>query len=282
MTLVEAADRLLGTPIESVADKDLAGPSGDRHDFFTIGRYSWPNPDTSDGLPWIRRDCEVNEAAYGPDYELTRAKTMVETVTRLALAYRQTGDERYASNAADRLSSWFCVPATAMNPNLNHAAALPGVHDGVYYGIIQGELFIRIPFAVEAIAGSHEWDVARDEALRGWFRQLVSWLTGSSFGRTQAASEKNNNTAIWDRTQLAVFGHYARAAATADAALDEIQHLLSGQIAADGRLPAELARANSLTYSLYCLTGVATAASIAPDRRTNSARSRARDSHLPA
>ena len=38
----------------SVMSKPAAGPSGDKHDFYSLGTYWWPNPNTSTGLPYIR------------------------------------------------------------------------------------------------------------------------------------------------------------------------------------------------------------------------------------
>ena len=48
---------LLAIPLQNVVDgKKLVAPSGDKHDYISVGTYWWPNPDTSDGLPYIRRD----------------------------------------------------------------------------------------------------------------------------------------------------------------------------------------------------------------------------------
>lgn len=262
--LIADADAILGRPLDAVTDKPTPGPSGDPHDFYSIGRYSWPNPETADGLPWIRRDCDVNDASYEPGFDLTRTKAMIEAVVRLSLAYRHTGREVYARNAAQRLDTWFLAPETAMNTNLNQAAALPGVHDGVFYGIIQGQLFCRIPYAAALLAGSPHWPAARDRALQQWFAKFTEWLVTSPFGREQAAHPMNNNTRIWYHTQLAVFGHYASDAGTTVRALRTIRECLDGQIALDGSLPEELRRAESLVYSVYCLAGVATAAGLGP------------------
>ena len=43
----------------SVVDKAILPPSGDRHDYLSIGPYWWPNPDTADGRPYVRRDGQV-------------------------------------------------------------------------------------------------------------------------------------------------------------------------------------------------------------------------------
>src|SRR5262245_38542596 len=38
----------------SVMDKSIVPPSGDKHDFMSLSRYWWPNPNTPDGLPYVR------------------------------------------------------------------------------------------------------------------------------------------------------------------------------------------------------------------------------------
>ncbi len=54
------ADKLLSLPNPTVIDKGMTPPSGDKHDYISMGRYWWPNPDTPDGLPYVRRDGESN------------------------------------------------------------------------------------------------------------------------------------------------------------------------------------------------------------------------------
>ncbi|WP_169791971.1 alginate lyase family protein [Jiangella muralis] len=262
--LFSEAETLARQQPGAVTDKPAPASSGDPHDFSTIGRYCWPNPDTPDGMPWIRIDCEVNDASYGPRYDLTRYKEMVEAVVRLSLAYRHFGGERFAEGAAARLDRWFLDPGTAMNPNLNHAAALPGVHDGVYYGVIQGAVMTRVPYAAGLLAGSAHWPADADRRLRDWFGRYTTWLTTSPFGREQAERGKNNNTMVWYHAQRAVFGHYAGQPSAAADGLRSIAHCLDGQIELDGSLPRELSRPDSLIYSVYCLTGVANAAELAP------------------
>src|SRR5581483_8371720 len=61
--LMKDADAALQFKPVSVMDAKLVGPTGDRHNYFSLGRYYWPNPDTKNGLPWISRDGHSNEAA---------------------------------------------------------------------------------------------------------------------------------------------------------------------------------------------------------------------------
>lgn len=64
------AEALLGQKPRSVMDKTLTGASGDKHDYYTWGPYWWPDSKKPGGLPYIRRDGEVNpESRSGNDYE---------------------------------------------------------------------------------------------------------------------------------------------------------------------------------------------------------------------
>ena len=52
--LIKEADACLALKPETVTDGMLP-PSGDKHDFYAIGKYAWPNPKSADGMPYIRR-----------------------------------------------------------------------------------------------------------------------------------------------------------------------------------------------------------------------------------
>lgn len=44
-------------------DKTLVAASGNKHDYYSFPPYWWPNPDTKDGLPYIRKDGQTNPDA---------------------------------------------------------------------------------------------------------------------------------------------------------------------------------------------------------------------------
>src|SRR4051812_7276442 len=59
-SLKKEADEALRAKNYSVFDKPSAPASGDMHDYMTLAPYWWPDPSKPDGLPYIRRDGEVN------------------------------------------------------------------------------------------------------------------------------------------------------------------------------------------------------------------------------
>ncbi|MBM2805643.1 MAG: alginate lyase family protein, partial [Deltaproteobacteria bacterium] len=111
------ADRALGAGPFAVTHKELTPPSGDKHDYMSLAPYWWPNPNTANGLPYIRRDGEVN-----PERDQTsdrkRFGDLVQSVKTLALGYFFTGREDYAVHATKLLRTWFIDNATKMNPHL--------------------------------------------------------------------------------------------------------------------------------------------------------------------
>ena len=57
--LLKAEDALAIERI-SVVDKEMLPSSKDKHDYMSFGPYWWPNPETKDGFPYIKRDGKVN------------------------------------------------------------------------------------------------------------------------------------------------------------------------------------------------------------------------------
>lgn len=94
-------------------------PSSDPHDFVSIATYFWPNPDTADGMPWVRRDGE-----YSPDigrYDRVRFDRAMEAMGNCAAAACLSDEQHPAKELNRIIESWFINPQTRVNPNLNHA-----------------------------------------------------------------------------------------------------------------------------------------------------------------
>lgn len=248
--LKEASSHLAPQP-DSVVNKTRTPPSGDKHDFFSIGNYSWPNPKTADGLPWIRRDGHVNPENGGPDYDKRRYAVMRIRTNALALAWFYTGDERYAAKAADVLRTWFLATATRMNPNFNYSSALPGVYDGMAIGVIEGAELVGLLDSVKLLAHSQSWTSDDNAGLRQWFHDYTTWLMESPFGREELRS--NSNHGLWYDAQIAAFSIYSGDGGRAREAVLRGRERISQQMANDGSLPQELKRNRSLNYSIYAL-----------------------------
>jgi hypothetical protein len=257
--IVEDADRCLKRPIKPITDKKRLPPSGDARDFFSIGTYWWPNPDTEDGLPYVRRDGRVNPEAMKSDTGKVRRLCRESRI--LSLAWMLTGQARYAEHCAALLRTWFVDPAHAMNPHLSYAQSIPGVSDGRSYGIIDTRGFRYLVDSATLILDQGSWTAAEHDRLGEWMGQFLDWLLSSQAGRKENASKNNHGT--WYSAQvlsLALFcGRKKLASKLALAARNRIEE----QIEANGSQPAEFQRSRPLTYctmNLWAFFEVATAA----------------------
>jgi hypothetical protein len=260
--LLDDAEEAAKLSPPSVMQKTKAPPSGDRHDYFSLAPYYWPDPARSNGLPYARHDGKVNPDSRGPASDRARLRLMGDSVETLALAYYFTGNEAYAGQAARFLRAWFLDPATRMNPNLNYAQGVPGLNDGRGAGIIEGQAIAQAADAVGLLSGSKAWLPADDAALCAWLSRYLDWLLTSPNGRHEA-SARNNHGTFYDAQTIRlglILGERDLATSTAEAAK---QKRIAVQITPEGRQPLELARTTSLSYSRVNLEALFLLATVA-------------------
>jgi hypothetical protein len=247
--MLKEADDYLKLPPDSVVHKSHIPPSGDKHDFFAIGKYAWPNPDTPDGMPYIRRDGYINPASSGNEYDLKGYKDMRIRVNTLTFAYFFTGSEAYAAKAAELLRVWFLNPDTQMNPNFNFASSLPGVYDGMPIGIIEGVQLIALLDSVQLLLQSQLWTQADNDALKLWFEAYSDWMLTSPNGKIEARSTTNHGS--WYAAQIAAFSIYTGNLQQARQIIPAAHYQIDVQFDANGGLHSELRRNRALLYSLF-------------------------------
>lgn len=245
------ADWAMNVGPYSVMDKQDVPPSGSKHDYVSLAPYWWPNPESKNGLPFVRKDGQVNPARYKvpDDREFNETRDAVHT---LALGYYFTGNEAYAKRAVLLMRTWFLNPATRMNPNLNFAQAVPGVNTGRGTGLIDVREIPRLLDGITLLSSSPAMTKADRDGLRKWFTEYLKWLQTSKNG--QAEADAKNNHGSWYDQQLvgiALFlGNKDLARQTAEAA--ETRRI-AVQIKPDGSEPLELARTKSFSYSVFNL-----------------------------
>jgi len=254
------ADDALRTDPFSVINKTLSPPSGDKHDYMSIAPYWWPNPNSPNGLPYVRRDGEIN-----PDRDKTSDHSAldatIQSVKTLGLAYFFTGRENYAAQAAKLVRIWFLDDATMMNPNLKYAQAIPGRNQGRAAGIIETHNLPELIDAVELLHGSPAWEANEQKALQKWFAAYLTWLLESPEGRAESAARNNHGS--WYDVQVASFALFADRKDPARKIIKEFgSKRIAEQVEPDGRQPRELERTQSWNYSLFNLEALFAAASL--------------------
>ncbi|HEX9263320.1 MAG TPA: alginate lyase family protein [Candidatus Binatia bacterium] len=259
------ADRALTVAPFSVTYKDIFPPSRNKHDYMSIAPYWWPNPNTPNGLPYVRRDGEVN-----PERDQTsdrkRLEYLVQNVKTLALAYFFTGREEYAGHAAKFLRVWFLDDATRMSPHLRFAQSVPGRNHGRGAGIIETHNLPELIDAVSLLSDANSWTKTDRQRLLGWFRSYLTWLVESPEGKTEAKAENNHGS--WYDVQVAAFAVFVGRDELAKKVLTEFStKRIARQIEPDGRQPRELARTQAWNYSIFNLEALINAASIADQLR---------------
>lgn len=236
----------------SVTHKSVLPPSADKHDYMSLARYYWPNPDTPDGLPYVSRDGQVNPEIYAiPDHRAF--DTLMDHILTLGLAFYFTGVGRYAEHAADLLRVWFLDPATRMNPNLNFGQGIRGINVGRSTGIIETRELAKVVDGIGLLAGSKAWSAADQHGMEGWFSAYFDWLTNSELGKGESYSPNNHGT-YYDAqvVSLALFlGERERAE---KAVQESMERRIPVQFEPDGRQPLELARTLPWHYSVFNLT----------------------------
>ena len=249
--LAEAKVALTAGPW-SVTDKSRPAPSGDKHDYMSFGPYWWPDPTKPDGLPYIRRDGQVNPGSRGAESNSPSFQRMASAVSTLALAHYFGDDEAYAQRATVLLRRWFVDTATRMNPNLRFGQAVPGVTDGRGIGLIDTRELSSIVDAIALLRLSSAWTAADERAMQEWARAFLQWMITSPQGRDEAKATNNHGT--WYDVQVVSLAQFVGDTATAARTLRE--HSLDrveAQITADGRQPRELERTRSFSYSMFNL-----------------------------
>src|SRR5205814_636042 len=133
--LKKSADAALTAGPWSVMDKKTT-VSPDKHDYYSLATYFFPNPSTPDHCPYVHED-----GKWGPDVattgDMTARARAWQAISDLTLAWFYTGDAKYASRAELDIRTWFLNSATKMNPNMTFGQVVPCTTVGRKEGIIE-------------------------------------------------------------------------------------------------------------------------------------------------
>lgn len=250
--LIKRADEMLGAVPLSVMMKDRTPASGNKHDYMSQGRYTWPDPTKPNGLPYITRDGVTN-----PEINKLDRNKLGETasrITTLSLAWYFSSEEKYAKKAAELIQVWFLDETTCMNPNLEYAQMVPGHNRGKgrCYGLIDTYSFVEMLDAVTLLEQSKSFSAKQSKQLKRWFGRLVDWMLTSEQGQEESMMP-NNHSVAYD-AQVVAFSLYSGNKRKAKKIIEALPaRRIFTQIEPDGRQTHELARTRSFHYSQYNL-----------------------------
>ncbi|MCL2098276.1 MAG: alginate lyase family protein [Bacteroidales bacterium] len=248
--LIRTANKALSVKPFTVTDKASPDPSTDIHDYVTIAPYWFPNPDTPDGLPYIRKDgVRTPELANYPDK--SALTNMVSAVHDLALAYYFTDEEKYALKATALIRTFFLDSETCMNPNLNYAQAIKGQNTGRGAGLIESRHFVRVIDAIGLLKSSPTWTESDQNGMVKWFTAFLDWMQSSKIGKDEMRA-KNNHGVFYDMQRMS-FALFTKNMEAANNVVESFKRRIELQQDDDGSFPAELGRTISLHYSTFVL-----------------------------
>lgn len=261
------ADTALVRGPYSVVDKSSLPPSGDLQDYWHPAPYWWPDPSSSDGLPYICRDGErrPGTALYDKEsdqYDRTRLQNMVDDTTVLALAGVALHSDEYLRHAAGLVRTWFLDSATRMNPHLSFAQVRRG-HGGDIgpgIGIIEFKDLYFFLDAVRLLARSNALATEELVLFRGWLADYAHWLISSEPGQRECSADNNHGT-FFD-VQIGAIAAYLGDVEMAAGVRNRARLRMLGQFASDGSPPHELKHTKPHHYVCFGLAGWTTLARI--------------------
>lgn len=244
-SLIELAKEAMAIPYQSVTYKKELVLVLDKHDYESFSLYGWPNPETVDGLPYIKKDGFKNPKHLEGDKLALRR--LGYATYYLALLYYLTQDGSYYKRLRKHLFTFFIDEETKMNPNLNHGQAMPGMNDGQRGGIIDFAVTFGYSLSIlQCLRAQKKLDQGLCLGLSSWLRQFQLWLLESPFGK-QMCESSNNHSLVYDYLLLIIsefLDDYYMIVTIKSRYLERMQQ----QILPNGDMPLEMKRVNSRSY----------------------------------
>lgn len=256
--LLQEADLALQRGPYSVVDKLSLPPSGDKHDYFNPAPYYWPNPNTPNGLPLVLRDGEriPGTGLYdleSDNFDRTRLQRLFDDTTVLALAWKATGELKYAEHAAQHVRHWFISEDSQMNPHLQYAQANPmDESEGAgKSGLIEMKDLYFLLDAVRLLEQSGCFGEADRTSLNGWLTSYLDWLLTSDQGIAERKSLNNHGTCF--DLQTGSIAAYLGDQTLLHATFRTSRERLMTHFELDGTQPHEMTRTQTAHYCCFNL-----------------------------
>ncbi len=224
-----------------------------KHDYASLATYWWKNPDTKNGLPYIRKDGMANP--YGKEFDKDKFKKVATITYFSALLYFLTDKDEYYKLMEKHLYNWFINPKTRMNPNMNHGQFVPGINEGRAEGII--DYTANFAYALHMLKHLYDFGLLKDDIylpIKQWHIDFKSWLLNSEIGKNEGLAK--NNHGIMYYLGLIIISEFIESTKDVDLFINKSNSLMEQQIDKEYKLTFELKRTKSRNYTLMCYKGL--------------------------
>ncbi|MEO7309261.1 MAG: alginate lyase family protein [Chitinophagaceae bacterium] len=248
-------EKLLTHQVFTVMGKTGMPASNDKHDYLSLAPYFWPDPSRKDGMPYMRKDGEVNPETRNHFTDFNEWNELTDAVGTLCKAYGLSGEKKYLVQTSNFIKAWFIAPATRMNPNLDYAQGVRGVNNGRQFGIIEFGGIAEILMAMQQLQNAGEADAAFTSAFKNWLQDYAGCLQTSKLGKLEAGASNNHGT-TYD-AQLSNILIYLGEIPELMKLLEQVKiKRIATQIEPDGKQSEELSRTRAFSYSILNLNGL--------------------------
>lgn len=252
--LTQKADAALTQGPWSVMDKKST-VSKDKHDYYSLATYYWPNPNTSNGCPYIHKDGQWGPTIVATGDLQAWANTW-QAFSYLTLAWWYTGKADYATRAELLVRTWFLNSATKMNPNMNFGQVVPCEKTGRKEGVLEmSQALTQVMDGLRMLdTGAPGWTAADQSGMSAWFTAYLKWSTTASIAVAEGKATNNHGT--WKDLQDAALEYYLGQTSAAKTLVTSIKKRIDKQIDSAGKQPMEMSRTRPWHYANYNLQGL--------------------------
>ncbi len=250
--ILSYANKYCDQPSVSVINKPFLPEGCSKNDYVSLSTYAWPDKTKTGGLPYVLRDGYNNPEAE--NFNNKDISVFVDRMQMLTLAWKLTGEEKYAKKAHEQVRVWFIDAETRMNPNLRYGQIVPGANGnrGNSYGVLDGYSFVRVLDPLLLLEDYGGFTKDEQKAVKQWFEDFLTWLTTSTLGLKEATANNNHGTSY--DGQILAFSIYTGNKRMARSIIKDFPVTrINFQIEPDGTQPREQNRPRSFTYSVMNL-----------------------------
>lgn len=238
----------------TVTDKTIMPFSGNKNDYHSIAIYAWPNPDTKDGLPWIRIDGKANPSVKTNATDSIRIENFCNTIMKLTTIYLIYKEEKYLNKIKELLEIWFINPETKMNPHMEYAQAIPGECIGRGIGLIDARHYIKLIDYISILENKKALDSKLIKDIKKWFKEFITWMENSQNGQDE--EKAHNNHGSWYEAEITSFSNFVGDIEKTLSRKDRLIEKVKAQINLDGNQPDEMARKKAWHYFIFNIEAI--------------------------